>query len=475
MERPDILLINPYIYDFAAYDLWLRPLGLLYIAGMVRACGGRPILVDCMDRWDNDVLRLQKRPAPKSKLYDDGYFYKAPVEKPDGFSHVGRPYYRYGMPPEILRNKLESIQIHNKIRLILITSVMIYWYRSAQEVINLCREIFPGVAIVLGGAYATLCRDHARRHSGADYIVTGEGEPFIRDYMRETFSVNIPVAGSDTDETPRPAYDLYERLGHAALLTSRGCPYHCSFCASRTLNRRFYQRQPERVVDEIEYYARGLHIRNMAFYDDALFWNPEQHIKPILRMIIARKFNVNFHTPNGLFPKYIDDELADLMMKSGLKTLRLSFESSDPARQVAMGKVSNTELARALDRLEKAGFRRSHIKVYIMMGLPGQTRREVIDSVMYVHNLGAPISLCAFSPIPGTADWKTAIQQYGFPEDEPLLTNKSVFHVFSPDFSLKDYQTMKDMVRVLNGKLRPSAELNSDTTYVPEDAKAAVC
>ena len=76
MHKGNILLINPWIYDFAAYDMWTEPLGLLYIAGVLRENGYRANLINCLDRYHPDLLKLQNRKSPKSNHSNayDNYF-----------------------------------------------------------------------------------------------------------------------------------------------------------------------------------------------------------------------------------------------------------------------------------------------------------------------------------------------------------------------------------------------------------------
>ena len=61
MKSNNILLINPWIYDFAAYDLWSRPIGLLYIGGLLKANGYRISLINCLDRYNNSFLKFYTR------------------------------------------------------------------------------------------------------------------------------------------------------------------------------------------------------------------------------------------------------------------------------------------------------------------------------------------------------------------------------------------------------------------------------
>lgn len=453
MKKPKLLLINPYIYDFAAYDLWLKPLGLLYLAAVLEENGCETLLLDAMDRWHPDVLALQGRVSPRTKRYGDGYFYKENVEKPAAFRHIQRHYSRYGLPPEPMRANLERIKHEHDIDMVLVTSGMTYWYRGVHETIGMTREIFPDSKILLGGIYATLFHAYAQRFSGADAVFKGESERSVLQYVSEITGLPVKKQYAGYDDFPLPAYHLYPKLDYAAMMTSRGCPYSCSFCATHEFTDTFKRRSPEKVVEEIEFYAAERKIKDISFYDDALFVNADKHIKPILRQVIDKQVNVRFHTPNGLFAKLIDTELAELLVGSGFKTIRLSYETKNADRQQQMKKVNDTDLENALVRLASAGFQRHEAVIYLIMGLPHQSPQEVQDSIDYVHQLGAKVSLSSFSPIPNTQEWDIVVNEYGFPPDEPLLTNKSVYPLESELFSTNDFERLKAMAIDGNRKI----------------------
>src|SRR4030042_589548 len=149
-SSPHILLINPWITDFAAYNLWIKPLGLLHIASFLRENGGRVTLIDCL--YSNH----------KSNDYGDGKFYKTKIEKPFPIKPIPRHYSRYGIPEGVLLEKFSRIE---KPDLICITSGMTYWYPGLFKAIKMVKEFFKKVPILLGGIYATLCYENAVKYS----------------------------------------------------------------------------------------------------------------------------------------------------------------------------------------------------------------------------------------------------------------------------------------------------------------------
>lgn len=442
-----VLLINPWIYDFAAYDLWAAPLGLLYIAATLRQAGYDVQLLDCLDRHHPQALAASGRAKPKMDAYGCGKFLRTVVAKPDVFAQVPRYYARYGLPLEAFDAELAKAEPEA----VLVTSGMTYWYPGVFEAIRRVKVRYPHVPVLLGGIYATLCYGHAQANSGADAVLAGEGERAALRWLDATTGQSRPVSPlDDLDDLPYPAYDLYDHLDFVSLATSRGCPFHCTYCATDQLRARgFQQRDPHAVAAEIAHWHHAHGVRDIAFYDDALLVNANRHLHVILDDVLAAGLDVRFHTPNGLHARYVDKPLARKMYRAGFKTVRLSLETVNMARQQRIGmKVTDQELAQALSHLQDAGFTGRQLGVYILVGLPEQPLQEIVDSIDFVHHGGARAYLSLFSPIPGTVEWRHAVSQGEIAADaDPLLQNNTVFSISSGHLEADACQRVKDYAR----------------------------
>ncbi len=429
-SSPRILLINPWITDFAAYNFWVKPHGLLYIASLLRENGFKISLIDCLD---DTVTR---------KRYGDGKFYRVIIEKPPPIKSVPRNYSQYGIPEKLFRERLSHME---KPDLIGITSGMTYWYPGLFKAIEIIREFFRKVPILLGGIYATLCYEHAVRHSGADYVFKGGGEREALEIIAESVGFELRTPNSELRTDIYPAFDLYPQLDYISMMTSRGCPFHCSYCASPVLSGAFERKDPLKVAEEIEYWATHYHVKNIAFYDDALLINPSQHIVPILKELIKRNIQCNFHTPNGLHIREINREVSDLLYQCRFKTIRLGLETSDEATQIETGgKVDNRAFEEAVGNLRRAGYSGKEIGVYIMAGLPGQRVGEVEESIAYVKETGVKPILVEYSPIPNTPLFEKAKKTSKFDlENEPLFHNNSILSCQWDEFTLGDFRRLK--------------------------------
>jgi radical SAM superfamily enzyme YgiQ (UPF0313 family) len=444
----DILLINPWIFDFTAYDFWMRPLGLLYIAGLLkRHTDCRLNFIDCLDRYHPHLLK-----KTKTKRDGRGPFFKEEVSKPDVLRDIPRKFSRYGIPMELFFDHLDRSPQPD---MVLVTCTMTYWYPGVQLAIELIRQKFGRVPVVLGGIYATLLPDHAREATDADFVLEGPAERTLIPLMREVLGGRFCPADrfEELSIIPRPAFELLSDQKTLPLLTSRGCPFDCSYCASSLLFKGFEQESPETVADHIEWLHRTHRTKNIAFYDDALLVNKNKHIIPILAEVVRREIPVAFHTPNGLHVAEIDGGLASLFKRANFRSLFLSQESFDKTvLEDSCGKVSPTDLTMALAHLKNAGYDPSEVNVYLMVGLPGQNAESVRDSIRRVQSLGAKPRLAFFSPVPGTTTWDRLFAKGIIPDDsDPLLHNKLAFPYIWGEMFPSDFEELRNLARIEPG------------------------
>lgn len=218
--KNNILIINPWIYDFAAFDLWAKPLGLLYLASTLRKNGYNLHYLDCLDIHNREMLRVAGY-SPKRKMYGTGQFYKQSVKKLPILKNIPRKFSRYGITTEIFCRELKRV---SPPQAILVTSMMTYWYPGVFEVIKIVKNFFTQAPVILGGVYASLCYEHAAKTAGADFVITGEGETKVLELLKDLTgqkTIYFPDS-NDLNSYPYPAFDLLSRLDYIPILTSRG-------------------------------------------------------------------------------------------------------------------------------------------------------------------------------------------------------------------------------------------------------------
>ncbi len=439
-DRPHIRCVNPWIHDFAAYDFWASPIGLLGLGAILRRHGFRVSFIDCLDRFHPKAAPVTRQRAGR------GPYLKQEIAKPAGLQAIPRTYSRYGIYPEWFQEDLSALEAPD---LILVTSMMTYWYPGVRETIGFLKKAFSA-PIWLGGIYATLCEAHARAFSGADRVLPGAGETDIVNQVALFTGAGgkIGFDPQNLDTYPYPALDLKRKLAHVPLLTSRGCPFSCRYCASAFLNPHRLRRNPAAVVEEIRYWHTQFGVIDFAFYDDALLVDAEQHAIPMLEKIIDSKMKLRFHTPNALHIRHITAKTAKLMQRAGFETIRLGLETaaSYPGKRLD-AKVAAGDFSRAVGHLQSAGFSPRQIGAYLLAGLPHQDAQDLFSSIVAVKETGVSPILAYYSPIPHTAVWDQAVaaSRYDLASD-PVFTNNAIFPCQPDGFSWETISALKRLI-----------------------------
>ena len=425
-----ILLLNPPIYDFAAYDFWVKPYGLLSIAGYLRGKADFE-LFDYLDRL-HPFMAKQKQ--LQSDEWGRGRFYCEQIPNPPALSHIPRYYRRFALPRNMFQRFLTKQQPCD---FVFIQTMMTYWYQGVREVIKDIRKAWPKVKIILGGNYVTLCSNHAQ-NLGADFLVQGTNLQPLWEYLDISPDLKQPAL-----------WEAYDKLSVGVLKLSDGCPFNCTYCSVPKVYRKFKARSSKRSLAELELLAkRG--VENIAFYDDALVFQAEKVLMPFLEEVLKRDIKVNLHSPNALNARFITPELAKLMVKAGFKTFYLGLESASLQWQQRTGsKVSPNELAQAVEHLTAAGAAPTNITAYQILGHPHTGIQELEDSMYFANSLGVRGMLADFSPIPGTPDGEFCRKWVDM--DEPLFHNKTAFPIILWGFD--EVNRLKDLQRQLNRSL----------------------
>jgi radical SAM superfamily enzyme YgiQ (UPF0313 family) len=423
------LLVNPWIYDFKAFDFWNKPVGLLIVANILKKYHIDVTLLDCMDRR-SQYYRTDTRTDP----FGRGKYRYEIVEKPGIFQDIPRFYKRYGMPEALFKNIVRQIAQPD---IIFVTSSMTYWYPGVFNAVRILKDSFPKTPIVLGGIYASLCAKHAREKSGADFVIAGAAETHLPRLLSEFGYVDH---SDDRLDLAVPDFSLYDDLCYGVVLTSRGCPFDCTYCATRILCPEFKALPQNIIMDQLSYLAGK--TDNIAFFDDALLHN--KILPEILQGIAERELGVKLHASNGLHCRFINDEIAHRMRHAGFRTMYLSLETVDPEIQKQTGgKVTTNEFTRAVKILKRIGFPPAALHAYILYGIPGQGHEDIISSIELCRQLSIHPHLCEFSPIPYTKEYEKTT----FDEDtDPLFHNNLFYTWYYPEPKTDLYKRIKRLL-----------------------------
>ena len=429
--KTKILLVNPSIYDFAAYDFWLRPYGLLRAASKLTHKADLH-LFDFLDR-SNPAFDPEGR--LKRDVWGRGQYPSERVEKPAALKDIPRHFNRFGIPARVFSNFLEK---NGSFDFALVQTSLTYWYPGIREVIEIIRQICPQTRVVLGGFYATCCTEHAAG-LGADLVIRHDDLAPLEELLGEALPAGHTL----------PCWQAYQASEKGVMTLTEGCPFKCSYCYQPLTGRPFKPRPLDECIAEYEHLAQ-LGVKNIAFYDDALLVRPEETLVPFLEYVIEHPQRINFHTPNALHARMVSPDLAKLMVQAGFKTFYLGFESSSEEFQKATGgKIISEDLVRAVDALKHAGTEKQNITAYQLLGHPKSDLQQIEQSMRFAHGLGIRLMLADFSPIPGTPDGELCREYTDL--DEPLNHNKTAFPIRM--LGMNQVNRFKDLCRNLNSSI----------------------
>jgi radical SAM superfamily enzyme YgiQ (UPF0313 family) len=203
------------------------------------------------------------------------------------------------------------------------------------------------------------------------------------------------------------------------------------------------------VIEEVAFWHKAHRVVDFVIYDDAFLVDAEHHAIPLLEGILKRGYKLRFHTPNAVHIRGITHETARLMLEAGFQTLRLGLETTEFENRYGMDlKVTANEFKSAVSRLKKAGFNKSQVGAYLLVGLPGQSVQTLEASMETVLQSGITPVPAYYSPIPHTALWDTAVQssRYDLPSD-PIFSNNAIFPCQKDAFSWKTTSHLKKLAR----------------------------
>ena len=202
------------------------------------------------------------------------------------------------------------------------------------------------------------------------------------------------------------------------------------------------------MLEEIRHWHRAHGVVDFAFYDDALLVNAENHIVPILEGIVAAGLHARFHTPNALHVREVTPMVAGLMHASGFESIRLGVETAAFEERGHLDKkISRGEFLQCIRVLKEAGFKKKQIGAYILVGLPGQSTSDVVDTIQTVKSAGALPIMAYYTPIPHTALWEEALasSRYDLALD-PIFTNNAVLPCQKEPFSWEMLKRLKNLI-----------------------------
>ncbi len=408
-------LIHPPVYLNVHAMTALRPsmpLGLAYIAATLEQAGHSVSVIDAV------------------------------AEAPDRVTSDGQ-LHRLGLSPDEIADRIAP-----DTEVIGVTNMWTFSWPLVRDILRTLKHRHPDKALICGGEHFTGLPRLSMEQAPIDYIVLGEGEETIVELMRtlesgERDPGDMPGVAfrrdgeivlnerrarvTAVDALPWPAWDRFDLRAyneHALLngvnagmtvpiLATRGCPYQCTYCSSPGMwTTRWYPRDPVDVADEITHYVKTYGARNFPFQDLTAIIKKDW-IVTFCNEIIRRKLDIVWQFPSGTRCEVIDDEVAELLQKSGGRHLAFAPESgSERTRKLIKKRMTTQGLFNAVEASVR---HKLNITAFLVIGFPHDTKEDIQETVRFVRTLAKKgiddIAIGFYFPIPNTEIYRLLVEQ----------------------------------------------------------------
>lgn len=348
-----------------------------------------------------------------------------------------------------------------------------YCYHSVKEAVAKL-DAYTDAPIMIGGPHVSAVRGETLQGISADFALKGEGELSFPAFLEELgkrapdFS-RIPgliwrdggkiVENEDSpfvqnlDILPFPDYEAFDITRYPCyaqkslpIISSRGCPYRCSFCSVKlSMGHRFRARSPENVLTELEHWvSRG--FSNFAINDDCFSFDVVR-AKTICDLIVKRGLKLTYQLYNGIRADRVDQELLAKMKASGCVFISYGLESGNQEVLKAIHKgVTPEQVRQVVEWSNQVGIRTS---VNFIIGHPGETFQQATDSLRIAESLPTDfVNFYNLVPYPGTEviEWVKKSAHFLVPADSYL--EDISYRDNSPVFETKEF-TKEERERIL--------------------------
>lgn len=401
-----ILLIQPPFYRFLGYYSRYFPYGLLSLGTFLKKEGHDVLVYDAdynTSPSDLDISRVfEKYHGYLSSLKNSG----API-----WQEVRERVRSFG--PDVV-----GIQVYTD------------FCASAFYISELCKQVDPGIRIIMGGPHLDARSGEVLGIAPAvDFVVRGEGENAVSELIArlgrgETGPQGIAgvfARGSGTKEgraasvtdlagIPFPDRQLllnnknYTSEDMGLLMTTRGCPYRCTFCATETQRPRY--RPVDHVLEEIRQTKTEYGTIQFTIKDDTFIVNKDRVVE-YCEKLLTGKLRINWEC-NGR-ADLIDEEQLKLMKRAGCNFIKLGIESGSPKILEKMKKrITIDSCLRAAEILRRVGI---HWSGYFMIGVPGETEADMYETLSFMRELKPDFAyLGTYQPYPGTEMFEEGVK-----------------------------------------------------------------
>lgn len=302
----------------------------------------------------------------------------------------------------------------------------------------------PYIKVVFGGPFANAYSKLLSEEGFIDAIIKGEGEETFYEYVTAVNKNNIKglyyrenggmrFTGErpyidDLDSLPFPALHkakikkynsiFTKRLPFSYIVTTRGCPYPCTFCF-HNMGKKWRARSPKNVVDEIEWQVSSLGVREIGITDDN-FTLDRKRVIEVCDEIVKRKIDVKLQFSNGVRADFVDDEMMAKLKAAGFWVINFAPESGseETIKRLKKG-FKEGVFENAVRIAKKHGLA---TELFLIIGMPWETKEDYEKTLMVPYELDVDfVSISRYIPFPGTALQPNELSQE---DKEKLLSDR---------------------------------------------------
>lgn len=435
MTATRIVLVQPPIQDFYLTAKRTIPYGLAGIAASLKKAGYKVTLIDALATAKAKNIDLPEKFSFLTPFY--GKKDRSLFSLFHQFKHFGYSFQHIAATV----NKINPMAVG-------ISSSFTPYFSEAVKTAREIKKWVPDSKIILGGHHPTQFPEQVLAHDCVDFVLRGEGEismvqlcdvlrnkadlkkvPGIGLKKEKGYFISDPSWVNDLNILPLPDTDLinhrfYQRnqLSAITIVSSRGCPFKCSYCCVSAASSHvpFRQRSVESVVAEISTQLETKEIGFIDFEDENISLNKKWFMALLseLQTLFAGR-PVELRAMNGLYPPTLDEEIIKMMRKTGFTTLNLSVGSTS---KVQLDRFNRPDVRSAFETVLKLAAQ-YHLPAasYLIAGAPGQDPQTTLADLIFLAQQKTIIGLSIYYPAPGSADYQKCRDQDLLPDDFRLM------------------------------------------------------
>jgi hypothetical protein len=331
----------------------------------------------------------------------------------------------YGKPISQVRAEMAKAPAPDEVW---VGSGLTYHYETSWELVQLAKEMFPGVRVRMGGIYPTLCQDHVKG-SGAESFIgeIDDAKNFWPDYSVAPYTVPFRV-----------------------LKLNSGCTVSvaCSFCAVKTYEPKFTYRKPLALEEYVEQEIKK-GVRILKIWASQLLQPPQAFAETMDRLFmlqVKHGVRLKIYASEGIQPSLFTPDMAGRMVRAGFSHLTIPMESIDPDTLVKYNKPSGiSDYHRSVVLAKEAGF--SWVGAFIMAGTPQQDLDELVHAVVDCwYRRIAPV-IMKYTIIPGTQDWDDPQNEWIWKGKDLTQLHGSLWPAARPDLTCLELEEVTAIAR----------------------------